>query len=56
MTGVRYTIAAALTGIVFAVLSYLNQGQGRDMFAAILAAAAILFLGLCIGMFFWRWR
>jgi hypothetical protein len=50
----RYVIAAAVTGIVFAALSFLNQGQGRDMLAAILAAAAILFLAFAIGMFVLR--
>ena len=48
----KYIIAAAAAGIIFAVLSYVNQGQGRDMFAAMLAAAAVLFLFLCVGMFF----
>ena len=48
------TIAAALTGIICAVLSYLNQRKGRDILAAILSAAAILFLAFAIGMFVLR--
>jgi len=49
-----YIVAAAVTGIIYAVLSYLTQRQGRDMLAAILAAPAILFSVVCVGMFFWR--
>jgi hypothetical protein len=51
----EYIIAAAATGIIYAALSYFTQRQGRDMLAAILAAAAIVFYVLCVGMFFW-WR
>ena len=43
-------IAAAGTGLIFAVLAYFNRRQGRDMLAAILAAAAILFAVLCVGL------
>ncbi len=49
-----YILAAAATAIIFAVLSYFNQRQGRDLFAAILAAAAILFSVVCVGMVLWR--
>ena len=49
-----YIVAAAMTGRIFASLSYLNQRQGRDVLAAILAAAPILFLFLCVGMIIWR--
>jgi hypothetical protein len=49
-----YILAAAVTGIVYSVLSYLCQRQGRDMLAAALAAAAILFSVLCIGLVIWR--
>jgi hypothetical protein len=45
-----YIVAAAVTGIICAVLSYLNQRQGHDILAAILAAAAILFAVLCVGL------
>jgi uncharacterized coiled-coil protein SlyX len=38
--------AAAATGMIYAVPSYLTQPQGRDMLAAVLPAAAILFYGL----------
>ena len=50
----RYIIAAAGTGIIFVVLSYINQRQGHHELAAILAAAAILFLAFAIGMFVLR--
>jgi hypothetical protein len=57
MTGISqwaYIVAAAVTGIVFAVLSYFNQRQGRDVFAAVLAAAAIWFSIICLGMVIWQ--
>jgi hypothetical protein len=56
MTGLSqwaYIAAAAATGIIFAVLSYFNQREGRDVFAAILAAGAIIFSVLCVGMAIW---
>jgi len=46
--------AVALTGTICGVLSYLNQRQGRDILAAILSAAAILFLAFAFGMFVLR--
>ena len=42
--------AVALTGTICGVLSYLNQRQGHDILAAILAAAAILFAVVCVGL------
>lgn len=57
MTGLSqwgYIVAAAVTGIIYSLLSYLAQRQGRDMLAAILAAAAILFSLVCVGMVIWR--
>jgi hypothetical protein len=57
MTGLcqwGYIVATGATGLIFTLLSYLNQRQGRDMLAAILAAAAIVFYVLFVGMFFWR--
>jgi transposase len=34
-----YIVAAAVSGFIYAALSYLNQSQGREILAAILAAA-----------------
>jgi hypothetical protein len=42
--------AAAVTFTICAVLAYLNQRQGHDILAAILAAAAILFAVVCVGL------
>jgi hypothetical protein len=49
-----YIIGAGATGAIYAMLSYLTQRQGRDVLAAILAAAAIIFSGLCVGLVIWR--
>jgi hypothetical protein len=42
--------AVALTGTICGVLSYLNQRQGHDILAAILAAGAIMFAVVCVAL------